>query len=231
MTRDELKDRILQLFPPLGDVEPWEWATTDEDEPVVVIERHASFTGLADGGVDLTAPIPNKANQYRLVGLPTSRSSPRRPSTRSSTRASRPTRDTARSMSQQNVEIARDAFVAFNRGDLDAFLDEYWADDIDYRAVEGAPDDHGPIHGKAAMRAHWQDWLDTFDDLKIEPLELIDAGEDVVAVLRFGGRAKLSGVETDLTFAVVYTLRDGRVARGREYWTRDEALEAAGLRE
>jgi ketosteroid isomerase-like protein len=81
------------------------------------------------------------------------------------------------------------------------------------------------------MRAHWQDWLDTFDDLKIEPLELIDAGEDVVAVLRFGGRAKLSGVETDLTFAVVYTLRDGKVARGREYWTRDEALEAAGLRE
>jgi ketosteroid isomerase-like protein len=45
------------------------------------------------------------------------------------------------------------------------------------------------------------------------------------------GRAKLSGVETELTFAVFYTIRDGQIARGREYWTRDEALEAAGLPE
>ena len=134
-------------------------------------------------------------------------------------------------MSQENVEIVRDAAAAFNRGDLDAWL-EYWTDDIDYRAVEGALDDRGPMHGKDAVRVHFQDWLDTFDDLKAEPLELIDAAdEQVVTVLRFGGRAKLSGVESDLTFAVVYTLRDGKVARGREYWTRDEALEAAGLSE
>ena len=67
---------------------------------------------------------------------------------------------------------------------------------------------------------------------KVEPLEVIDAGEDqVVAVLRISGRAKLSGVETDLTFAVVNTIRDGKIARGREYWTKEQALEAAGLRE
>ena len=42
MTRDELKDRILELFPPLGDVEPWLCATTDEDELVVVIDTPAS---------------------------------------------------------------------------------------------------------------------------------------------------------------------------------------------
>ena len=134
-------------------------------------------------------------------------------------------------MSQENVEIVRQAAAAFNRGDLDTWV-EYLADDIDYRAVEGAPDDHGPIHGKAEMRAYLQDWFDTFDDLKVEPLEVIDAGQDqAVAVVRFGGRAKLSGVEVDLTFAALYTVRDGKVARGREYWTRDEALEAAGLSE
>ncbi len=134
-------------------------------------------------------------------------------------------------MSQENVERVRDAVAAYNRGDLDAFLDEYWTDDIDYRAVEGAPDDHGPIHGKAEMRAYMQDWFDTFDDLKVEPLEVIDAGDDqAVAVVRLGGRAKLSGVEADLTFAVVYTIRDGKVARVREYWTKEQALEAAGLR-
>ena len=86
------------------------------------------------------------------------------------------------------------------------------------------------MHGHAAVRAYVQDWLDTFGDFKVEPVELIDAGGNrVVAVLRIGGRAKLSGVETDLTYAVVYAIRDGKIARGREYWTRDEALEAAGL--
>ena len=134
-------------------------------------------------------------------------------------------------MSQENIQTVRDAATAFNRGDVDAWV-EYLADDIDYRAIEGALDDSGPMHGKDAVRAHMQDWLDMFDDLKVEPMELIDAGEDqVIAVTRISGRAKLSGVETDLTYAAVHTIRDGKVARGREYWTKEQALEAAGLSE
>jgi ketosteroid isomerase-like protein len=132
-------------------------------------------------------------------------------------------------MSQENVEVLRSAVAAFNRGDMDAFL-EHWTPDIDYRAVEGAPDDHGPIKGKEPLRAYVQDWIDTFDDFRQEPVEVIDVGGDrVIAVIRISGRAKLSGVETDLTYAALYTLRDGKVARGREYWTKEEALQAAGL--
>jgi ketosteroid isomerase-like protein len=128
-------------------------------------------------------------------------------------------------MSQENIEVVRDAGVAYNRGDLDTLAAEYWADDIDYRAADGGLDAHGPMHGKDAVRAYVQNWLDTFDDLNVELLELINAGEDqVVAILRFSGRAKLSGVETDVTLAVVYTLRDGKIARGREYWTKEQAL-------
>jgi ketosteroid isomerase-like protein len=133
-------------------------------------------------------------------------------------------------MSQENVEIVADTIAAFNRGDLDAGSD-YWTDDLDYRAAQGAPDDPGPIHGKDAMRTYVEDWLDTFDDFRGEVIELIDAGDDVIVVMRIGGRAKLSGVEADLTFAAIYTIRDGKIARGREYWTREQALEAAGLRE
>jgi ketosteroid isomerase-like protein len=133
-------------------------------------------------------------------------------------------------MSQENVEVVKAALDAWPQG-LDA-LSEHWTDDIDHRAIEGAIDDHGPLHGKDAVRAYLQDWLDMFDPLTVEPLELIDAGGDeVVTVLRIGGRAKLSAVETDITFAIVYTVRDGKLARGREYATRAEALEAAGLRE
>jgi ketosteroid isomerase-like protein len=130
-------------------------------------------------------------------------------------------------MSQENVGVVAAALTAFESEDLDAFL-EYFSDDIDYRPIEGSVDDPGPIYGKEAGRAYVQDWLDTFDDLQTEVVDLIDAGDDrVVAVIKLSGRAKLSGVETDLTYAVLYWIRDGKIARGREYATREEALEAA----
>src|SRR5256885_1513170 len=125
-------------------------------------------------------------------------------------------------MSQENVAAVQAALNAFARDGIDGFA-EFWTDDIDHRAVEGALDDRGPIHGKAEMRAYLQDWFDTFDDFTAEPVELIDAGEDqVVAVLQIMGRAKLSGVETDLTYAALYTIQDGKIVRGREYWTKDQ---------
>ena len=134
-------------------------------------------------------------------------------------------------MSRENVAAVEAAYEALARGGLDQFI-EHWTDDLDHRSIEGAPDDRGPIHGKDAMRAYVQDWIDLFDDFGIEPVELIDAGESrVVAVLRFGGRAKLSGVETAQTMGAVLTIRDGKIARGREYATRDQALKAAGLEE
>jgi ketosteroid isomerase-like protein len=134
-------------------------------------------------------------------------------------------------MSHQSIAAVEDAYRAFASGGIDRFL-EHWTDDLDHRSIEGAPDDRGPIHGKDAMRTYVQDWIDTFDEFSIEPVELIDAdGDVVVAVLRYGGRAKLSGIETDEMFGVVFTISDHRIARGREYRTRAQALEAAGLRE
>ncbi len=43
------------------------------------------------------------------------------------------------------------------------------------------------------------------------------------------GRARASGIETELRYAVVYTLRNGKIVRGREYIDREHALEAVGL--
>ena len=134
-------------------------------------------------------------------------------------------------MSEENVEVVRASYEAFARGGLDRYM-EHLTDDVVFRAVEGAPDEPAPIHGKDAVRAYVQDWLDTFDQFTSELVEVIDAGEDmVIAVSRDSGRAKLSGIEMQQTGAALYTLRDGKIARSREYLTRDEALEAAGLRE
>jgi ketosteroid isomerase-like protein len=134
-------------------------------------------------------------------------------------------------MSQENVSCVEAAFRAFERDGLDGFI-SHWTGDADHRAIKGAPDDRGPMHGKDEVRAYIEDWLNTFDDVATEIVELIDAGDDkVVAVLKASGKAKLSGISTELTYAVVYSVRDGKIARGREYATRDEAVEAAGLSE
>ena len=130
-------------------------------------------------------------------------------------------------MSQENVEVVRAVFEAWERGGVDAVA-EFWDPEIDWRAAEGALDDVGVMRGVDAMRAYMNDWLDNFDDVHFEAEELIDAGDQVVAMQRVTARAKGSGVETELRYAVVNTIRDGKVVRGREYWTRAEALEAVG---
>jgi hypothetical protein len=48
---------------------------------------------------------------------------------------------------------------------------------------------------------------------------------------RFGGRARLSGVEADSPNWTLFTIRDRKIASGHEYATREQALEAAGLSE
>jgi ketosteroid isomerase-like protein len=125
----------------------------------------------------------------------------------------------------------RNSLKAFADGGLDAAAD-FWHPDIDWRAMVGALDDVGEIHGTEAMRRYAQDWLETFDNITFTPEELLDLGDDrVVVVQHLTGRARLSGIETELRYAVVYTLRDGKIVRGREYGDRQEALKAVGLRE
>ena len=134
-------------------------------------------------------------------------------------------------MSQENVEIVRDYWKAFAAGGLDA-VTEVWDPEIDWRAIEGAPDDVGEMHGREAVRRYLQDWVDMFEGLTVVAEELLEVEDQrVVAVIRVSGRAKLSGIETELRLAVVNSVRDGKIVRGREYIDREEALEAVGLRD
>jgi ketosteroid isomerase-like protein len=111
---------------------------------------------------------------------------------------------------------------------IDFWYVNAWAPDIDYRGAEGAIDDVGPIIGRDALRSYAADWYDMFPDLELAPEEVIDAGpERVIVTWRVAGTAKVSGVPTELRYAALYTIRGGKVVRGREYMTKDEALAAA----
>jgi ketosteroid isomerase-like protein len=139
-------------------------------------------------------------------------------------------------MSQENVELVRRSFESLNSvirtGELQSFLDEFLDPDIDWRAVEGEIDDVGGMRGLAAVRRYIEDWLDTFDDMTLTPEEIIEVGADRVLVhQRLSGRGRHTGIETQLTIAVLYAIRDGRFVKVREYYTKAEALEAVGLSE
>ena len=131
-------------------------------------------------------------------------------------------------MSEENVEIVRGAIDAMNRGDWDAAL-KAAAPDFEFdlsRAV-------GPLHGvyKLDQMRKWaDDFADSWESLRWEPHEFIEAGEHVVVpwTLHAEGR---EGIEVQTRVTWVWTLRDGTVVRATMYQEREEALEAAGLRE
>jgi ketosteroid isomerase-like protein len=127
----------------------------------------------------------------------------------------------------ENVKVVRRLNHALGNDGLDAAV-ELWQPDVTWRAM--APNDVAEMRGRETVRRYVQDWLDTFDELAVVSEEVFDAGEDrVVAVQRTTGRAKLSGIETNLRYAVVYTLRDGKISGASEYRHKSDALGAVGL--
>ena len=81
------------------------------------------------------------------------------------------------------------------------------------------------------MRRYLGTMEEEFEDLRVEPVELIDAGEQVIASVRISGRGKASGAPVALTLISVSSLRDGMAYRIRNPSPMAAALEAAGLRE
>ena len=75
------------------------------------------------------------------------------------------------------------------------------------------------------------EWLEGFEHWLLEVEEFFDAGDQVIAVIRQRGKAKRGGPDVEMRFAMVWAFRDGLAVRMQMYASRNEALEAAGLRE
>ena len=128
-------------------------------------------------------------------------------------------------MSQENVEMLRSVYEAFNRGDFEAVMRAVHPD-IEFVRFGG----QSPVRGLAALR----EWMepDAFEDQRFEPLDFTPNGNKVLVRHHFTGRGAGSGMALDFTSFAVFTLDDdGLVTRLEAFFPYEEveALEAVGL--
>jgi ketosteroid isomerase-like protein len=132
-------------------------------------------------------------------------------------------------MSQENVEIVRRAIVAYNRRDFEAMGALNHPDvELDWSASRGLQ--AGVYKGWGEVMRMYQTFLETFQDVVIEPDRFIESGDSVVVPNSAQIRGR-DGIETVARSALVFEVRSGRLARICLYQETSEALEAAGLQE
>ena len=134
-------------------------------------------------------------------------------------------------MSQENVEIVRTLFEAWNRDDLDAALVLIRPD-----AEVRGPDDlfigiESDYHGHAGVRAWWGANKEPWKYFKSHIERVLDEGDYVITIVRFEAVGRGSGVKVELPLVNLYELRDGLIVKFHAYHSLEEALEAVGLSE
>jgi ketosteroid isomerase-like protein len=132
-------------------------------------------------------------------------------------------------MSEENVEVIRRGYEAFNRGDLDATVADF-ASTFEYVATGAIPGFEGAHRGPEGWKGLLSGFFDEFDDARVDIRELHEAGGQVLALATFRGRGKQSGAEASWDLWQLWTVREGKVLGGQGFTRREEALEAAGLR-
>jgi ketosteroid isomerase-like protein len=132
-------------------------------------------------------------------------------------------------MSQENVEIMRQSFDAFDRRDRAAWLA------LRVRDCEVIPSAMWPevdaIRGRVAA---WDFYIEVAEPFQRRPLapdtEAVDAGPDKVLVhYQTVVRGRASGADIELNYWVLVTFREGKTLRDQWFTDRTEALKAAGL--
>jgi ketosteroid isomerase-like protein len=125
----------------------------------------------------------------------------------------------------ENVKIVQRALEALNSGDIDALValcDEGFRLDMSDRVFNPAV-----YEGHDGIRRFYSEVRDVWESYVWEPEELIEAGPDVVALIRSTGRGRGSGVEVDRKTAMVWSVREGQAIALRFFRDRGEALKGA----
>ena len=134
-------------------------------------------------------------------------------------------------MSQENIEIVRNAFAAFERGDIEGVL-RLCDEDIVITQPPDLPGVSPEQRGHRGVLEALAIWPEQWDDYRIELMKISGApGGNVFVTTRTRGRGKQSGVEVDMDFSFVFTVREGKISEWRLFIQEEQALEAAGLQE
>jgi ketosteroid isomerase-like protein len=132
-------------------------------------------------------------------------------------------------MSQENEDFLRAVYARFNGGERVPDAAD-WHADGEYINSRDDPDP-GTHRGHDAVRKQFERWVETYPDLRVEPLEVIVNGDRVFVWGQWSGHAAGSGAPVAMKMAQVWTLDGGKIRRCEEYLDRAEALEATGLQE
>jgi ketosteroid isomerase-like protein len=138
-------------------------------------------------------------------------------------------------MSQENVEAARKLFAAFHGVDIGSFerrleeVRDLIDPEVEWVAAPQSLLASEEYRGYDGVRRFWTQFLSAWDEYGIQVDELVDAGDQVVAVMRLSGRNK--ELQVDEARSSLLTLREGRIVRIEPFASKAEALAAAGLAE
>src|SRR6266576_1967756 len=131
-------------------------------------------------------------------------------------------------MSQENVEIVRRLNEVYNQrsfAENPDLVDPEIVWDMSRMQIPDSAAYTGPV----GFREFVDTWTESFVSEQIDAEDIIDGGDQVLVMVHHSGRGKISGIEVDQRFAMVWTLRDRRAVRMEMYRTREEALAAMGL--
>jgi ketosteroid isomerase-like protein len=136
-------------------------------------------------------------------------------------------------MSKENVEIMREMFALVNERGVQAATEAFGDlldPEFELEEASNVPDRES-YSGRDAFIANMAKLEESFEELRMEPIEFVDLGDKLVVVLSIAGRGRAGGAPVETTIAQLWSLRDGKAVSLRDYATKAEALEAAGLRE
>jgi ketosteroid isomerase-like protein len=121
-----------------------------------------------------------------------------------------------------------DNFEWWNGGEPQLMLNEYAEDaELDLSAVFT---DTPPFRGHESMRHQLNEWWDAWEGLRMDSLQVLDAGPGRFAVdVRLWGKGKRSGAEVEQRFAFLYTLREGdnKIVRAQLFPNVETAMDHA----
>ena len=132
-------------------------------------------------------------------------------------------------MSQENVEIVRDSFEAWNRGDLNAWL-ETFDPKVEWHMSGVFPGLDTAYYGHDGVRSFWREFRAGWEEIIPDVEQIIDRGEQVIVLFRFRATGR-DGIRVQRPQAICYTVRGGQVVRAENFAGWDEALKAVGLAE